>query len=82
MNVPNKVDDSSVISMQITEDKQQNNLAFQSATTSQIQNQLNHLNDLSDTVKNEIALENVIGTINKTIEKYEELIKEHQQQLV
>jgi hypothetical protein len=42
---------------------------------------MSNLNQLSESIRNEQSIEKMIGTINKTIEKYESLIKEHQSQL-
>ncbi|CDW86223.1 UNKNOWN [Stylonychia lemnae] len=55
-------------------------IAFDSQVST-VTRQLNNLNQLSENIKNEKSIDNMITTINRTIEKYELLIKEHQNQL-
>jgi len=52
------------------------NFAF-NTNNSTITKQLNNLNQISENIRNEKSIDNMISTINKTIEKYETLIKEH-----
>eukprot|EP00347_Sterkiella_histriomuscorum_P000499 403375616 len=54
-------------------------LNFNSNTS--MQKQINNLNLISENIKNEKSVDGMISTINRTIEKYESLIKEHQHQL-